>query len=464
MADESKDRAKLAGAAPHAEATGVAPQSEAAAGATPGAGCRPDAPDATASAANPMLSRRAALRLAGIAAGGVVAAGVAAHHNASVPDAGAKGKLMYEYLTNRAKFRSTAFMVGNRLADALPVFGSSELSFLPSDCMQVPHAVFGWHDYGLDLWTIGEGYNQSLWHAIAIAAYDDALSREPAPTDSLPQGVFDARGSRKMVLIISPQWFYEGGIIKNATQTQFGYGLWQQACANPRVDPARIDYLAGRLRDQGIEARKVSAARHITLFDALNDVAFGFDEDYQQRRALIHVRDELGDTLPFAKVDLTAEDGVPDWDALLAQAAKEAEARTTSNDFGMLDAIWNSRIKGDFDSGRLKDIQKGRSLTKAPTEDADFDCCLGIANDCGIDLLCVLQPYAGDWADYEGLSRDTREARYELIRPAVEEHGFRLADFSDQEYTRHFIIDGTHLGWLGWPAVERAIYEFVMGA
>ena len=410
----------------------------------------------------PVVSRRSALRLAGLGVGAVAAGVMAKRHVDSIPAESARGGNMYDYLTNRTKFRSPGFMVANRQADSLLTFGSSELSFLPEDCAQVPHAVFGWHDYGLDLWTVGEGYNQGLWHAIAIGAYAQALAEAPAPTDQLASGVFDARRSNKMVLVISPQWFFEGGVPKNATQTQFGYNLWRGLCANDKVDPARVDYLAGRLVDEGIDARKVAAGRRRTLPDILNDLAFGFAEGYELRRDLTHVRD-MGDTLPLAKKSLSAENGTPDWDALEAEALAQAEAQTRSNDYGFLDSVWLDHIKGDYDAGKLKDFYRNRTLLKAPTEDADLDCALGVAGDCGIDLLCVLQPFPGAWTDYEGLPRSDREQRYELIRELVASHGFKLADFSDQEYTKYFINDGTHLGWLGWLAVNRAIYEFAMG-
>ena len=50
------------------------------------------------------------------------------------------------------------------------------------------------------------------------------------------------------------------------------------------------------------------------------------------------------------------------------------------------------------------------------------------------------------------------------MREACARWGVRVADFTGEEYTRYFIYDGTHLGWLGWVRVEQAIYEFALGA
>lgn len=413
----------------------------------------------------PVLSRRAALRLAGVAAGGVLSGGYLWSRDRSYPDEGARGSRMYDYHVDRAKFKSPAFMVGNRLADSILCFGSSEFSVSPNDIPEVPRALFGWHDYGLDMWEVGEGYNQCLWHAIAMGAYARALDERQAQggTVDVAAGVFDAANSRKAVFFISPQWFYEGGVPNNATQTQFGYGLWRGICQNPKVDPARLDYLAGRLRDSGIEATKVAAGLRRTLPDALNDLAYDFAESHDLKAHLVGLRKDGGDPMPAAKANISAAEGVPDWDALEAHALELARANTTTNDFGILDTFWQQHNASDFAAGKLKGFQKNRSLTKAPTEDADLACALGVANDCGFDLLCVIMPFPGDWMDYQELSRDERARRYELIREACEAAQVRVADFSGDEYTRYFNYDGTHLGWLGWLAVNRAIYEFAMG-
>lgn len=425
-----------------------------------------DAPSAGRGWAATPMTRRAALRLAGVAAGGALAAGFVGYQRATdVPEGARTAQTqMYEYIQDRPKFKSPEFMLGNRLADSILAFGSSDFATLPGEISTVPRALFGWRDHGLDLWCIGEGFNQSLWHGIAMAAYQEAASRTAAPADALPQGVFDARTSNKAVFIISPQWFFEGGVPSNATQTQFGYELWRLACQNPNVDPSRLDYLAGRLRDEGIDARQVAAPRHATLPDTLNDYAFSFQEGHTIATKLEQYTRSHGDTILWPKHHLEAKDGVPDWEALAKAAVEEGARQSANNDFGMLDSFWAEKNAGDFAAGKLKGFFKNRTLLAAPTEDSDLDCALGIASDCGYDLLCVLLPFPGDWADYEQLDRNNREQRYALMRKACADHGMRVADFTGEEYTRYFIYDGTHLGWLGWVRVEQAIYEFALGA
>ena len=50
------------------------------------------------------------------------------------------------------------------------MFGSSEFSTPKKVVPQVPVGVFGENDYGLRCMLVGEAYDQSLWHAIALSA------------------------------------------------------------------------------------------------------------------------------------------------------------------------------------------------------------------------------------------------------------------------------------------------------
>ena len=408
------------------------------------------------------LSRRAALRLAGVCAGGAAALGLGLARSAAAGDASQANGLLFEYLSDRAKFKSPEFMLANRLADSLLVFGSSELATSRVDIPQVPRATFGDHDHGLDMWCVGEGYNQSLWHAIAIGAYVRACDAAARPAGRVAPNVFDAAGSRKAVLVISPQWFFEGGVPPAATRAQFGYGLWQGLCANGDVADSDKDYLAGRLRDMGVDAGLVDAGLRRGPAQALDGVVLGAQQDYLLRRDLGATRTR-GDAMPAAKEQLSCAEGVPDWDALNREATAQASASSTTNAYGMLDSWWTAHNQADYEAGKLEGFLRNRTLLNAPTEDADLACCLRVAAACGVDLLCVLLPFPGDWADYEQLDRSDRQRRYELVREAVQAGGAHLADLSGEEYTRYFIGDGTHLGWLGWLAAERAIYEFAMG-
>ncbi|MCI2173078.1 MAG: D-alanyl-lipoteichoic acid biosynthesis protein DltD [Atopobiaceae bacterium] len=405
-----------------------------------------------------MLTRRSALRLAGLGVGAIVAACGALALDDTVPKESDPGGRLYDYAYLRDKYKSPSFMAGNCQVDSLLCFGSSEFKITPDIVAQVPQAVLGGNDHGLDLWFVGEGYDQSLWHAIAMGAYAAQMDENPAGAyASGGRGLLSS--SRKAVLVISPQWFFEGGVPANAATSLFSYDLWRAFCHNPKVPASCMDYAEGRLRDMGVSSTRLAAARGRTIPDVINDVFYGETDSITVRQELEAVRGG-GIDLPGCKRDIRIADGTPDWDALEAQAMADGAAACTTNDYYIYDDWWNAHDASDFAAGKLEGFLKSRSFMKAPTEDADLGCALDVASAVGLDLLCVLLPVAGPWYDYEQMSRDDREQRYESIRSTVSDHGLRIADLSGEEYTPYFTCDGTHLGWTGWLAVERAIYEF----
>ena len=410
----------------------------------------------------PALSRRAALRLAGIGLGSLVAAAGGVARSESYPALDAPAGRALDYAPNKGKFAAPELMVASRLVDSIPVFGSSELVTLPTDVPQVPRGLLGTHDYGLDFWCVGDAGYMSLWHAIALGAYAGPMVSSLAPSGELAAGVFDARASNKVVLIVSPQWFYPGGAWRDAVTSHFSFRLWRAFCQSPNVTPAQVEYCRGRLLERGVDALSVRAGCDDTLPDLANAVALGFKEEHETRAQIRYVLRDRPDII-VDKADVQAADGAPDWDALLAEAAEQAREETTSNDFGFLDSFWNEHLANDFAAGKYKDSQKSDNLLMAPTEDKDLALALDVARQGGLDVLCVLLPWSGPWEDYRGLSKTQRDRRNETLRSIVTSHGARLADFSERAYEPYFVYDGTHPGWVGWLEIERAVYEFAMG-
>lgn len=406
-----------------------------------------------------MLTRRALLRLGGLAAGGVALASGMGALDAAVPAEAEGAGRMYEYAYLREKYPATAFMVANRLSDTLLSFGSSDFNITASVVPEVPAAVFGGHDYGVDLWYIGEADNQSLWHAIAFGAYAKALD-EGAPTGCYAHGT----GMRKAVFFVSPQWWLEGGIQHNAMKTLFSYNLWRNFCQNPNVTATDVSYAAQRLLANGIDAPMTWAGTKNTVPDSLNDLVLSRVDSFNVRRGLVNkVRAKGGSAMPECKKSISASEPEPDWAALKDEALVHGAFSCTSNEFYIYDTYWNKRYLADFRAGKLKDSLKKRSFLKAPTEETDFDLALTVAPEVGLDLLCILLPCAGPWWDYQGFPYDDRQQRYELMRQACASHGARVLDLTPYEYEPYFTCDGTHLGWTGWLAVEQAVYNFAMG-
>ena len=146
----------------------------------------------------------------------------------------------YGYVYSGTKSSSVDFVEAAMTEESLMVFGSSELSTPKRIVPQVPAQVFGTNDYGVHLMLIGEAFDQSLWHAIALGAYEDA---------GIPRN--------KVALIVTPGWFVDGGQDGDTFKTRFSYSLFSRFCANADVPDAAKDYVRSRLESLGIDETQI---------------------------------------------------------------------------------------------------------------------------------------------------------------------------------------------------------------
>ena len=170
------------------------------------------------------------------------------------------------------------------------------------------------------------------------------------------------------------------------------------------IDVPRLRRHVSEIIERGVDATSVRAGCGTSLPERANALAFNFKEEHEVRAQIQYVLRDRPDVV-IEKGDVRGKDGAPDWDALKADAVSLARESTTSNECGFLDSFWESHLKSDFDAGKLKDVQKNDNLLMAPTEDSDLALALDVARQGGIDLLCVLLPWAGAWEDYRGLSQ-----------------------------------------------------------
>ena len=340
---------------------------------------------------------------------------------------------IYNYECSGAKSASVAFNTASDAADSILLFGSSELSTTAATIPQVPAAILGGYDYGVDVNYIGEAFDQSLWHAIAAGAY--------APT------VQDG----KAVIIVSPTWFKDGGMDAETFKLRFSYSLYREFCSNPNISNGSKSYLAKRLAQLGIDDTTINAAGKDTPVDVLNDAVLAAVDDLSQRKDLEEVRQ--GGIYYHDKV---AADEALSFDELRQQAAADAQA-SSSNEWGMLDSFYDKNIASDKE--RLKDKQVGETFSNTPEYD-DFTFLCKVCRECGIEPLIIISPVHGDFYDWEGIKASDREACYERIRTICQKQGVQYADFSSKEYEKGFLFDNVHFGWTGWIDVEEAIVDY----
>ena len=342
----------------------------------------------------------------------------------------------YGYVYSGAKSSSVEFVEAAMTDESLLVFGSSELSTPKRLVPQVPAQVFGTNDYGLRLMLIGEAFDQSLWHAIALGAYQDA---------GIPRN--------KVALIVTPGWFADGGLDADTFATRFSYSLYSRFCANPNVPDEAKAYVRTRLEELGVDETQLAAANPSLPQDYLNAAALGALDDLKLRQGLIEVRAK-----GIEAVD-EDEPATPDFGALRLEAAETGEQMSSTNDWGVEDDFYANQLKPALDDEETQGSRADETYSDTPEYD-DLDCFLDIADACGIDVLVILSPEMGPYYDYIGIGQETRAASYGRVRAIVARHSARLADFSDREYEKYFLYEIVHFGWTGWVDVEESLYRF----
>lgn len=378
------------------------------------------------------------MRLLACVAAGLVALGlgVAAFATWALPANGAADpSKLYDYVYASGKSENADFVLNNMSAEGYLCFGSSEFYISKSLVSMVPQAVFGENNTGVDMTFIGEGYDQSLWQAIAAGAYG---SRVP---------------NKKVMLIVSPQWFFRGDGEQRKFYTKFSYSLYRAFMQNPDVSDDTKAAVRARCAALGIDDATLAAGARDTPLDALNDVAYAVTDAWRLRSDLNNIV-QIAPSKSLTRQAGTST-GEPDWDALLGEARSEGAAATTSNDYGIYDAFWEKNH--GFDPELFQDF------SEADAEYDDLALFLQVCREVGLEPLVCILPVNGAWYDVSDVTADERSAYYARVRGICDDADVAYADFSSREYEKYFLCDTVHPGWVGWVRIEQSFYDFVNG-
>ena len=374
-------------------------------------------------------------RLIAVVAAAVVAACALAGVSFALPaQESADPALEYGYIYSGVKSESRDFTLAASHDDTHFLFGSSELATWPDTVSTAPDNVLPAYDCGYQFMYIGEAYDQDLWMAIAAGAYADGMP------------------NKKLGIIISAQWFFDGGLEPGIFKMRFSYPLYDAFCRNSAISDETKAYVAKRLEDEGVDQAFIDAARQTLPQDSINNVAFDAMGDLRLRQSL-----------PGAVIEAkprTTPTEKPDFDALRAQALAEAPAKCYNNDMAVFSGYWDETVAPKYDA--LAGSMSDETLT-ATTEYGDFQCFLDVCRETGLEPYVIVMPVKGQWYDHLGLSREVRAAWSERIDAICAEAGVECLNLTAHEYDPYYLRDVMHFGWLGWVDVEEAFMHFVEG-
>ena len=317
-------------------------------------------------------------------------------------------------------------------------------------------------------------FHPSVFSQKYKTSYTPFLAGQPG-TQSLPlyfymNSVQSEMKNRKIVFIISPQWFTQKGLIDAFASNFISKGEiynWIQT-SNPKNVSTRI--LAQRLinlklnqgdillngclekmaKGQAIGSADMTAVKIANFFWQRQDSAFSNVSDLLTKQ-----QNQAG-----ANANLTRQ--LPDqlnYNKLYQLAARSAERSSTNNPFHIRNSTYRTMSKGGIE--KRKNGQIKTSYLQSP-EYADFQLVLNQFAANHDQVLFIIQPVNGAWYKYTGLSMSMLKQFSSKMTQQLKSQGFNqiddMTDLYDQPY---YVGDTIHLGDKGWVTVDQHIQNFM---
>ncbi|BCA85260.1 D-alanyl-lipoteichoic acid biosynthesis protein DltD [Enterococcus saigonensis] len=274
----------------------------------------------------------------------------------------------------------------------------------------------------------------------------------------------DLKG-KKVVFIISPQWFVKGGI-KRAYFDAYFSELQTYTWATKLDNVSETDkYLAKRL----LAYEKVNHDETLKLM--LKEIAKGkLPTKRQVDVARFHINmlnreDEL-----FSEIGLLSKNNqieqqekklpaVYNDQKLDEQAKKIGQKATANNSFGIENGFYTHRIKPRLTKFNASQAKWDYRYSK---EFSDFQLVLNQLAKENTQALFIIPPINGKWSEYTGLSQHMLQEFSKKITYQLRSQGFnQIADFTNKDHEPYFMTDTIHLGWRGWLAADQYIQPFL---
>jgi D-alanine transfer protein len=340
----------------------------------------------------------------------------------------------------------------------LPVYGSSELS-LWGTYNRPFHAttLFRTFPTGFTIFPVGKAENSCLNNLQKLCAVGPALA------------------GRKVVVSLSPPWFFErptaraDGYAGNfsalhagelAFNTHLTIRLRQAAARRMLEYPAT---LANRpLLRFALENLVGGTPFNLACYDAVLPLGI-------LHNAILRYQDHWSVvtclwTHPMAGSPRVAPASAEplDWPALLRQADAAYPAHSSNNEFGMDNRTWDRHVRLELprrrnawsDDAFLCALETSR-------EWVDLELLLRALTELGARPLLLSSPLHGAWYEQWGITYTGRTAYYQKLRELGARYHAAVVDFADHDADKAFCQDNmAHLAPRGWVYYSQALDGF----
>lgn len=301
--------------------------------------------------------------------------------------------------------------------DTVLLLGSSELNHF-SWSRYHPRNIF--NRDGVNVMCIGSAVTQSLNHASLIAALGNKIN------------------SKKVVLIVSPTWFY------SHRDTAQRYGM----------------RLSRDFYNHAINNKSLPDAVSKLLRNAL-------DEAYQgdiPKRYIEQEKSIIRAALAWNKLD---EDNLNH-----LRTIKKNKTIEFTKYKPLVDKKVRKKINKQYNVYKHSSIMRPWVFKKSKDKNIGYDFVgskeydylrlfILVCKSQGINPVIVIQPMNGAWYDYTGLKADKRKVCYDNIKAVAGEEEATVVDLSGNEYTPGFFLDAVHPSEKGWLEIDEKIYKYL---
>ncbi|MGE6258122.1 D-alanyl-lipoteichoic acid biosynthesis protein DltD [Heyndrickxia sporothermodurans] len=323
-----------------------------------------------------------------------------------------------------------------------PIYGSSELSrFDPFH----PSNFFRANVKGCEPFLVGRGGTQSIIQFMNLASHADQLK------------------GKKLVFIVSPQWFHKGGIDEFHFAPNYSMLQAYDLAFNKTIDPTLKKEAIRRLLQFDVIKRdrllstlfksELESSGHLSLKEkAVKPLAYVNMQLLKKKDLYYSIIGHYKRNLHM-KSDLVKDKS---WNELEKEATHYGKARANNNPFHVSNQYYEQKIAPKLDT--LKNRKTETSFAHS-VEYNDFQMIINLLKEKGAKPLFVSLPVNGKWYDYTGFPKEGRDVFYNKIRNQVSRAGFPLADFSGHEYDPYFLKDTMHIAWKGWVYMDREMVK-----
>lgn len=327
----------------------------------------------------------------------------------------------------------------------LMIMGSSELSRFDSFH---PAVIAQKYERGYHPFLLGAPGTQSLTHFFSTQAMGKHVNH------------------KKVVVIISPQWFVPTGV--DANMFDHYYSKQQATYFVNHVNPSSP---ADRYAAQRLLAMPSGQSDDV-LAAALKNIAHKKQLTPMQRLLITQIssnnlrhQDQLftrfliRDRRRLISERAKSLPTVYNYQHLDIMAESRGREHTTNNDFGIANRFYSKQLQNNVKG--LKNSQTKFTYEYGP-EYSDFQLLLNQFKRREVTPLFIITPVNGSWMDYTGLRPKMLDSFDRKISYQLQSQGFdHIVDLHRDGRIPFFMQDTIHLGWRGWLRVDEKVHQFV---